>query len=261
MSQGAEQPREPDRHLEIAGFIAVLPQGSGCHALRSQLAKAARDPPAPALLWHHPVYHSRGSISTDGPRGGHILLAPPGLGQFPRVRNPPGSPVPPPTPVAHHPVNKRRFPGASRGCGKPKFPAMRHLPTPSVEVFRLVAAPRVGRGALLSHTLLGQPCRDPHTAPGCRPGPLVCPGTRRQQPKGRSPAPSRCCRAGGRAAPSWGEAPRCRGGDLRTARSPAPLPGWAAGAASCSQGASLPARRLLFGQNRTDHMARLAPAP
>lgn len=43
--------------------------------------------------------------------------------------------------------------------------------TLSVEVFRLVAAPRVGRGVLLSHTLPGWPCRDPHTAPGCRPGP------------------------------------------------------------------------------------------
>lgn len=49
--------------------------------------------------------------------------------------------------------------------------------TLSVEVFRLVAAPRMGRGVLLSHTLPGWPCRDPHTAPGCHPGAPVCPGT------------------------------------------------------------------------------------
>lgn len=52
---------------------------------------------------------------------------------------------------------------------------MRHLLTPSVEVFWLVAAPRIGRGALLSHTLPGQPHEDPHTAPGCRPGPPTLP--------------------------------------------------------------------------------------
>lgn len=148
----------------------MLPQGSGSCALRLQLAKVARDPPAPALLWHHPICPDWGDTSTDGPRGGYILLTLLGPGQLPRARNPPGSPVPPPTPAAHHPVNRRRFPGTSLGCSKRKFPAVRHLPTPSMEVFRLVAAPRVGRGVLLSHMLPGRPHGDPHTAPGCHPG-------------------------------------------------------------------------------------------
>lgn len=112
--------------------------------------------------------HRRGSISTDGPKGRSILLALLGLRQLLRARNPPGSPIPPPMPVPHHPVNRERFPGASPGCGKRKFPAMRHLLTPSVEVFLLVAAPRVGCGVLLSHMLLGQPHRDLHTALGCQ---------------------------------------------------------------------------------------------
>lgn len=76
-----------------------------------------------------------------------------------------------PSPTSHacptSPVNRGRFPGTSPGYGKRKFPAIRHLLTPSVEVFWLVAAPRVGRGVLLSHTLPGRPHRDPHTALGC----------------------------------------------------------------------------------------------
>lgn len=113
------------------------------------------------------VYHRWSSISTDGSKGRSTLLTLLGLGQLLRARNPPGSPVPPPVPVPHHPVNRRSFPGASPGCGKRKFPVMRHLLTPSVEVFWLVAAPRVGCGAL-SHTLLGRLHRDPHTAAECQ---------------------------------------------------------------------------------------------
>lgn len=117
----------------------------------------------PALLWHHPVGHSQGGISTDSPEGGSILLALL-LGQLLRVHNPPASPVPPLTPVACHPIEWKRFPSASLGCGKRKLPAVRHLPTPPVDVFRLLAAPRVGCGVLLSHMLLGWPHRDPHSA-------------------------------------------------------------------------------------------------
>lgn len=49
------------------------------------------------LRWHqHPQFQRRN------------------LGQFPRVSNSPGSPVPPPPPITHHHTN-RKFPSASLG--------------------------------------------------------------------------------------------------------------------------------------------------
>lgn len=169
-----------------------------------------RDPPASALLWHHPLCHGPGGISTNGHRAGRILPALLGSGQVPRARNHPGRPVPH---LLHVTVNRRRFPGTSPGCGKRKFPAMRHLLTLSVAVFRLFAAPRVGCGALMIHRLLGQPHGEPHTAPRQHPGPLVCTDMKQQQPQGISPPPLQCCRAGGCASsPILGEHPAVEGG-------------------------------------------------
>ena len=179
----------------------------GLTALEPRSRAASRTRPAPrnSLIYRsaaprtgEPCSAFAASRSSKGPAGvGSALASPrlprPGWHQHrrprwrvnpprsaaARARNPADSPVPPPT---HRPVNRRRFPGASPGCGRRKFPAMRHLPTPSVEVFRLAAAPRVGRGALLSHTLPSRPPGLPST----------------EQPQGRSLPPSRCCWAGGR---------------------------------------------------------------
>lgn len=63
-------------------------------------------------------------------------------------------------------------------CSKWKFPAMRHLLTPSMEIFRLVIASCMGCGGHLSHTLMGWPHGDPHTALVCCPG---LPGLPRHQ--------------------------------------------------------------------------------
>lgn len=159
--------------------------------------------------------------------------------------------LPPPMPVTHHPENRGTFPGASPGCGKWKFPAMSHLLTPSVEVFRLVAAPH-GVWSAVSHTLLGRPRRDPHTAPGAVLGPWFVQALGSSNPMGE--ALLQCSAAGQRdrrAAPHRDNCllfqPLCLDGCQELL--PAP------------KGASLPAMRLFFGQNRTDYMAQLTPAP